>query len=109
MATWKQGQSLYSQLVSNLAEHVSPQCEFYTIREAGHSKVLDFARVSIVDFVNDLKVRDLLAIHEYLMYMTDMKPDPRFPTYVYSGGDRIAAVTRYLQKNIDLELAKQFA
>ena len=109
MARWKKGQSVYSKLVSNLGEYVSEQCEFFTIRESGESKVIEFARVSIVDFVNGLKVDDLLSIHEYLMYMTEMRPDPRFPTYVYSGGDRIASVTRYLQKNIDLELAKQFA
>ena len=109
MARWKKGQSVYNQLVSNLGEYVSEQCEFYTIKEAGESKVIEFARVSVIDFVNGLKVEDLLLIHEYLMYMSEMKPDPRFPTYVYSGGDRIASVTRYLQKNIDLELAKQYA
>jgi len=109
MARWKKGQEIYNKLISNLTEYVSEQCEFYTIRESGESKVIEFARVSIVDFVNGLKVDDLTLIHEYLMYMTEMRPDPRFPTYVYSGGDRIASVTRYLQKNIDLELAKQYA
>lgn len=107
--SWKKGQTIYEKLVSNLAEYVSQQCELFTLRESGEKKVVEFARVSIIDFINGLTVSDLLSIHEYLMYMTEMRPDPRFPTYVYSGGDRIASVTRYLQKNIDLELAKQYA
>ena len=109
MARWKKGQELYERFISNLTEYVSEQCEFFTIREAKGNKVVEFAKVSIPDFINGLKVEDLTLIHEYLMYMTEMKPNPRFPTYVYSGGDRIASVTRYLQKNIDLELAKQYA
>ena len=109
MSKWRKGQTIYNQLVSNLGEYVSEQCELFTIRESGEKKVVEFARVSVVDFINGLKVEDLLLIHEYLMYMTEMRTDPRFPTYVYSGGDRIASVTRYLQKNIDLELAKQYA
>ena len=104
--SWKKGQSIYQQLVSNLAEYVSEQCEHFTLRESGHNQVIEFARISIVDFIHGLEVGDLLSIHEYLMYMTDMKPDPGFPAYVYSGGDRITAVTRYLQKHVDLELAK---
>lgn len=107
--SWKKGQTIYEKLVSNLAEYVSEQCERFTLRESGEKRVIEFARVSIVDFINGLNVGDLLSIHEYLMYMTEMKPDPRFPSYVYSGGDRITSVTRYLQKNIDLELAKQYA
>jgi len=109
MARWKQGESIYNKLVTNLAEHVSAQCEFLTIREAGHSKVLDFARVCVVDFVNCLRVEELNLMHEYLMHQSEMRLDPRFPMYMYSGGDRITSVTCYLQKNIDLELAKQFA
>ena len=109
MARWKKGGEIYDKLISNLAGYVSEQCEFFTIREAGEDKVVEFAKVSVFDFINSLKVEELALIHEYLMYMTEMKPDPRFPTYVYSGGDRIVSVTRYIQKNIGLELAKQYA
>ncbi|NBP02851.1 MAG: hypothetical protein EBU90_22590 [Proteobacteria bacterium] len=109
MTRWKKGESIYGKFIANLAEYVSEQCEMFAIKESGEHKVVEFARVSIVDFIHGLTVEDLLLMHEYLMYMTEMRLDPRFPTYVYAGGDRIAAVTRYLQKNIDLELAKCYA
>lgn len=109
MARWKKGQEIYDKLISSLAEYVSEQCEFFTIREAGESKVMEFAKISVPDFINGLRVQDLILIHEYLMYLTEVRMDKSIPVYVYSGGDRVAAVTRYIQKNIDLELAKQFA
>ena len=109
MTCWKKGTSIYEQFIANLAEYASEQCEMFAIKESGANKVIEFARASIVDFIHGLTVEDLLLMHEYLMHMTEMRPDPRFPTYVYSGGDRIAAVTRYLQKNADLILAKQYA
>ena len=109
MARWKQGESIYNQLVTNLAEYVSNQLDILTVRESKAERVIDFARAQVDEFVNSLKVSDLLLIHEYLMYMTEMRPDKTFPSYVYSGGDRVASVTRYLLKNIDLELAKQYA
>jgi methylaspartate ammonia-lyase len=52
---------------------------------------------------------DIVAIHEFLMYRAEITPDPRIPTYVYSGGDRVTSVSRYIMKHIDLELAKQYA
>ena len=109
MAKWKKGQSIYNQLVTNLTTFVSDSMDFLTTHQAKEDRVITYARAHVPEFVNGLTITDLLSIHEYLMYMTEMKPDPRFPTYVYSGGDRIASVTRYLQKNIDLELAKQYA
>ena len=109
MSNWRKGQSIYETLVSNILENVSENCEHFTIREAGHAQVVSFAKVTCIDFINALKVKDLISIHEYFMYCTEMKPDPRFPTYVYTGGDRIAAVTRYIQKHIDVEMAKAYA
>jgi len=109
MSSWKKGQILYETLISNILENVSENCEHFTIREAGHSQVVSFAKVTAVDFINELKVKDLISIHEYFMYCSEMKPDPRFPTYVYTGGDRVAAVTRYIQKHMDVEMAKAYA
>jgi hypothetical protein len=109
MAKWKKGQSVYNQLVTNLATFVSDKLDFLTAHQTKEDQVVTYARARVPEFVDGLTVTDLLSIHEYLVYMTDMKPDPRFPTYMYSGGDRIASVTRYLQKNIDLELARQYA
>lgn len=109
MTRWRKGETIYNKLVSNLAEYVSNQLDILTVRESTATRVIDFARAHVNEFVNELKVNDLLLIHEYLMYMTEMRPDKTFPSYVYSGGDRVASVTRYLLKNIDLELAKQYA
>ena len=107
MARWKKGQSLYTKLMDNLAEHVSNHYD--DVMNPHHSGVIAYAKTSVVDFINHLKVEDLILIHEYLMYMTEMRSNNRLTPYVYSGGDRVAAVTRHLQKNIDLELAKQYA
>lgn len=107
--SWKRGQDIYSKLVSNLAEHVSNECDFLTIKEANDEKIINYAKAQVPEFIKDLKVKDVACLHEYFMYMSELRPDPRFPTYVYSGGDRIISVTRYIQKHIDKELAKQYA
>jgi hypothetical protein len=109
MAKWKLGQALYDTLIAGILENVTASCESFTIREAGHNQLVAFAKVTAIDFIGALAVKDLILIHEYFMYCTEMKPDPRFPTYVYTGGDRIAAVTRYIQKHMDLEMAKAYA
>ena len=101
MARWKRGQEIYEKLISNLGEYISEQ--------TSDSRALAYAKSSIPEFIDGLTVKDLNLIHEYLSYRTEITPDIRTPTYVYSGGDRIAAVTRHLQKNIDLELAKCYA
>ena len=100
MSRWRKGQDIYEKLVSNLGEYISNQTT--------ENRALAFAKTAIPDFIDGLTVKDLTLIHEYLMYMTEMRPDPRVPTYVYSGGDRIVSVTRYLLKNIELELSKIF-
>jgi len=108
MARWNKGEELYDKLISNLAEYVSEQCENFTLRESGNNKVIEFAKVSVFDFVNELKVEDMALIHEYFMFIRTRK-DPRWPVYTYNGGDRAIAVTRYIQNNIELELSKQYA
>lgn len=108
MARWNQGEALYDKFISNLTEYVSEQCEHFTLRESGEHKVIEFARVSVFDFVNELKVEDMALIHEYFMFIRTRK-DPRWPIYHYNGGDRAIAVTRYIQRTIELELAKQLA
>lgn len=105
MARWKKGQEVYDKLMDNLVEYVSTNNENVLDEE----RVIEFAKSGVFDFVNNIKVEELALIHEYFMYMSEMRPDPRFPVYHYSGGDRIIAVTRYIQKNIALELAKQYA
>lgn len=110
MAQWKKGQDVYERLTHNIGEWLS-SCADEGVLEVNRTpnKVVDLAKTIIPDFVSGLKVADVIDIHEYLMYMSTLRPDPRFPTYVYSGGDRIISVTRFLLKNIDLELAKQYA
>lgn len=99
---WKQGQEHYNTLIENIvahstsAEHV--QCAASVIKKA---------KDSIPEFISGLRVMDLVAIHEYLMHVSGLKPDPRFPVYVYSGGDRVIAVARHLLKNMEMELAKR--
>lgn len=107
--SWKSGQSKYDTLISSITEYVSNQLDITTTRMAKDSTVINMARGVVADFVNNLRVSDVISIHDYLMYVTEMRTDNRMPVYVYSGGDRATAVTRYIQKNIDLELAKQFA
>ena len=104
MARWRAGQTIYEKLVSDIINDTEEKVINHT-----PENYIWYGKTVAPDFVNKLTVTDLVSIHEYLMYMTEMKPDPRFPTYVYSGGDRIASVTRYLQKNIDLEHSKQYA
>jgi hypothetical protein len=106
MARWKRGQEVYSKLMSNLAEAVSNHNDLFNISE---DSAVAYAKTLVPEFVNTLRVAEVILIHEYLMYKTEVRKDIRVPVYEYSGGDRIASVTRYIQKNIDLELAKQYA
>lgn len=101
MAKWRTGQDVYTKFIENLAEYVSEHC--------GTVDPVVYGKQAIPEFVEQLKVKDIVLIHEYLMYITEMRPDIRVPAYVYSGGDRVISVTRYLMKNLDLELAKQYA
>lgn len=103
--SWKKGQNVYNLLIQSIAEHCSEACAFFE----DEGRVVGYAKAQIPEFVEGLTVLNLTLIHEYLMYMSEVKPDPLFPTYVYTGGDRIISVTRYLIKNIELELAKQYA
>lgn len=107
MSRWKKGQDTYNTLVENIGAWVTSGVSNGV--EHSESKVIADAKSVVPEFVSGLRVLDLTDIHEYLMYRSEINPDPRTPTYVYSGGDRIISVTRYLLKNIDLELAKQYA
>lgn len=106
MARWKRGQEIYDKLISNLAEYVSAHNDTFNISE---SSVMAYAKACVPEFVNTLRVADIILIHEFLMYKTEVTKDIRTPAYEYSGGDRIMAVTRYMQRNMSLELAKQYA
>lgn len=103
MNRWRKGQEVYDKLVSSLAEYTS-NTDIVDPHQA-----LAMAKSAIPEFVDGLRVSDVTLIHEYLMYITEMRKDIRTPVYVYTGGDRIMAVTKHLIKNIDLELAKQYA
>ena len=103
--SWKKNQLVYENFISNLAEFIGR----LDIVIKDEDRLVEKIKTYVPEFVSDLRVNEVIKIHEYLMYMAEMKPDPRFPTYMYTGGDRIASVTRYLQKNVDLELAKQYA
>ena len=103
--SWRKGKDVYNQLIQSIVEHCTQACDFYNNEE----KVIGYAKSQIPEFIEGLTVKNLTLIHVYLMYMTEVKPDPLFPTYVYTGGDRIISVTRHLVKYIDLELAKQYA
>lgn len=105
MARWKKGQDIYDKLISNLAEYVSEHTDSY-ISEASTTA---YAKTCVPEFVNNLRINELILIHEFLMYKAEVRKDIRTPVYEYSGGDRIMSVTRYIQKNIGLELAKQYA
>ena len=102
MARHRKGQDTYEKLIANIGEYVSDL-------STSEKEVIAKAKTSVPDFVSGLKVLDLTDIHEYLMYRAEMNPDPRIPTYEYRGGDRIISVTRYLLKNIDIEMAKLYA
>jgi len=106
MAKWKRGQEVYDKLVSNLIESVSNHNDTFDLGESG---LVAFAKSSVPEFVNALRVAEVILVHEFLMYKTEVRKDVRTPVYEYSGGDRIMSVVRYLQKNISLEMAKQFA
>lgn len=106
MARWKRGQDIYDKLMCNLAESVSNHNDTFDMSEAS---MLAFAKSCVPEFVNALRVAEVILIHEFLMYKTEVRKDIRTPIYEYSGGDRIAAIVRYMQKNIGLELAKLYA
>jgi len=106
MARWKRGQEIYDKLMSNLTESVSNHNDIFNIGEAG---AVAFAKTVVPEFINALRVAEVILIHEFLMYNAEIKKDIRTPIYEYSGGDRIMAITRYIQRNISLELAKQYA
>lgn len=106
MARWNRGQEIYSKLISNLAESVSNHGDTFNISE---SNIIALAKTLVPEFINTLRVAEVILVHEFLMYETEVRKDIRTPVYEYSGGDRIMAVTRHIQRHIDLELAKQFA
>ena len=106
MSNWRHGKERYEALIENIGEWASNDING---KEPSPQTVIDIAKNSIPEFVSGLRVLDLTAIHEYLMYRSEINPDPRTPTYVYSGGDRVISVTRYLLKNIDFELSKIYA
>jgi len=107
MARHRKGQDTYETLISNIGSWVTEGVS--DIGEHSESTVTANAKTVVPEFVSGLRVLDLTDIHEYLMYRTEINPDPRIPTYEYRGGDRIISVTRYLLKNIDLEMAKLYA
>lgn len=106
MARWKRGQEIHDKLIANLAEAVSNHNDAFNM---GESSIAAFAKSCVPEFVNTLRVAEAILIHEFLMYQTEVRKDIRTPIYEYAGVDRIASVTRYIQKNIELELAKCFA
>lgn len=106
MARWKRGQEIYDKLMSSLAENVSNTHDTFGISEHG---AIAYAKTLVPEFVNTLRVAEIILIHEFLMYKTEVRKDVRTPAYEYSGGDRIAAVARYMQKCMHLELAKLYA
>lgn len=106
MARWKRGQEIYDKLIASLAESVSTANDTLIISD---SSLVAFAKTCVPEFVNTLRVAEVILIHEFLMYKAEVRKDIRTPVYEYSGGDRIMSVTRYIQRNIDLELAKQYA
>jgi len=105
MARWKRGQEIYDKLISNLAEYVSEH-NSSVISEAS---ITAYAKTCVPEFINALKVSEVILIHEFLIYKTEVRKDIRTPVYEYSGGDRIMSITRYIQRNIDLELSKLYA
>ena len=96
---------VYERFISDYLEHIQEACAFCTTE----NQIITYAKAHIPEFVEALSVKKALQLHDYLMYVTETRKDNRIPLYVYSGGDRIISVTRYLQKYIDLELAKQYA
>ena len=96
---------VYERFISDYLEHIQESCAFCETEE----QIITYAKTHIPEFVEALSVKKALQLHDYLMCITETRKDNRIPIYVYSGGDRIISVTRYLQKYIDLELAKQYA
>jgi hypothetical protein len=105
MARWKKGQEIYDKLISNLAEYVSEHNPSFISEDS----ITAYAKACVPEFINTLKVNEVILIHEFLIYKTEVRKDIRTPVYEYSGGDRIMSITRYIQRNIDLELSKLYA
>jgi len=105
MTRWKQGQDIYDQLIANLAEYT---CE-HNSSVISESSVTAYAKACVPDFINALKVNEVVLIHEFLMHKTAVRKDIRTPVYEYSGGDRIMSITGYMQRNMHLELSKLYA
>ena len=103
--SWKSNQQVYETFVSDYLLHIAEACAFCTTE----AQIIAYAKAHVYEHVEALPVKQLVAMHEYLMYMTDVRSDIRVPAYHYAGGDRITAVVRYLQKHMGLELAKQHA
>jgi len=97
---YKSGETAFRQLCSAIAEHASNA----SVTGAPEAAVA-IARADVPDMVHAMRARDIIAIHMYLMYLTDMRPDARWPAYEYTGGDRIMAVCKYLQRHMELVLA----
>jgi hypothetical protein len=102
--SWSKGKDVYNQLIQSIVEHCDQAGDLYDNEE----KVIGYAKYRVFEFVEALTVKNLTLIHVYLVYMSELKSDPLFPAYVYTGGDRIISVTRYLFKYIELELAKRY-
>lgn len=96
---------VYESFISDYLEHIQEACAFCETEK----QIIKYAKDHIFEFIEAIPVKKLIQLHDYLMYVTETKPDVRIPSYYYSGGDRIISVTRYLEKYIDLELAKQYA
>jgi len=103
--SWRKGKDVYNQLIQSIVQRCDQAGDFHDNEE----KIIGYAKYQVTEFVERLTVKNLTLIHVYLVYMSELKPDPLFPTYRYTGGDRIISVTRYLIKYIELELAKQYA
>jgi len=103
--SWKKGKDVYNQLIQSIVQRCDQAGDFHDNEE----KIIGYAKYQVTEFVERLTVKNLTLVHVYLVYMSELKPDPLFPTYRYTGGDRIISVTRYLIKYIELELAKQYA
>jgi len=102
--SWKTNQHIYETFISDYLLHIGEACAFCETE----TQIIAYAKAHVYEHVEALPVKQLVAMHEHLMYMTDVRPDIRVPAYHYAGGDRITAVVRHLQKCIELELAKQY-
>ena len=106
--SWRKGQDIFDRLCDQLAHLPSTDvrfdCDEHTPKQA-----TAYVKSKIPEVISLLHVRELCYLHDFLMYKSEMRTHPVLPTYHYAGGDRVLAVTLWLQKNIDLILAKQYA